>query len=932
MRIVLWKADLWLGLNFARPEVTRFAPFRTFKAYQRCMFDNVMRFPSISCLTFIGSLLVATVSFASTTELTSDSTMLQMSTQELFVEGSILMEEGFWHEAERVWSVATERSPNNRVYKYKHGLCHLAIAEDWRMASEVLGEAVEGSLTSKYDPFNQRQSLPPFEALLFLAEAKRRLGEFSQAKTHIEKFNRKAGRKHNYAGLAEHMLADIDFAEGQLANPTSTGIMALNVNDDSDESRPMLTVDGRTLFFSSNRSRANGSNHGRREPNSLEHYDDVYRSHLLPDSTWSEPELLKLGASYHAVVVGTDAFGERVVLQDHDGWTYELKVSSQWERGWTASVPFILGKNQPTQGEVAFFPSKDRIIVSLQSRRGEGGFDLYECELDDRGRWSKPVSLGDEINSLGNEVSPFVAADGRTLFFASNGLPSVGGYDIHRAVRNADGSWGAPTPMGVPINSVEDEMSFVMGAKGEIGFFSSRRGDENRDLNLYEARMNRPSPIEDNVMVMSVDASEEDFIAGSLILRDLKSGATIQVVEKCAQSSLYKFIVPAGGEYVLERAATTNGAGGVTLPAMQRRISIAADAEPEIVDVAFADLFAPKMDGLDSDGLAGLELPPFTGSIQLVEPEVVGEVVSDVGVEDSAHADGVEPSEASSLNAEEVEEDVEEEEDAYETTTWTSNVMELSDLKGKWSGIQIGTFKNRPRDSWLLKAGDRFVVERLENGMTRWYAGVSQDPAETLAAHADLMAIGGFANSLLVRLDNGHRVLTNVDAAERFPTLVLREDSGLDGVAMTQVVSMVGTNMSAPICPLSLDDNLAGEMVLAIQFYSNQVHTGRMSIEPVVTRVLELAQEGKPQLRIEGSASSLQTSRPRGNEGLASDRAENVRYRLIQRLAYEGLNEGVDYEVEMVKRVQPDGRGLGMNAADVNPARHQYVRVDVELR
>ena len=74
----------------------------------------------------------------------------------------------------------------------------------------------------------------------------------------------------------------------------------------------MLTVDGRTLFFSSNRSRSNGSNHGRRDPNTLAHYDDVYRSKLLPDSTWSEPELLNLGASYHAVVVGTDAFGESV--------------------------------------------------------------------------------------------------------------------------------------------------------------------------------------------------------------------------------------------------------------------------------------------------------------------------------------------------------------------------------------------------------------------------------------------------------------------------------------------------------------------------------------------------------------------------------------------------------------------------------------------
>ena len=105
-----------------------------------------------------------------------------------------------------------------------------------------------------------------------------------------------------------------------------------------------------------------------------------------------------------------------------------------------------------------------------------------------------------------------------------------------------------------------------------------------------------------------------------------------------------------------------------------------------------------------------------------------------------------------------------------------------------------------------------------------------------------------------------------------------------------------------------------------------------MSIESVVSRVLELAQTGKPHLRIEGSASSLSTSRPRGNNGLASDRAENVRYRLAQRLAFEGLTEGVDYDVEMVKVVQSDSHGLGMNAAGANPARHQYVRVDLELR
>ena len=173
------------------------------------------------------------------------------------------------------------------------------------------------------------------------------------------------------------------------------------------------------------------------------------------------------------------------------------------------------------------------------------------------------------------------------------------------------------------------------------------------------------------------------------------------------------------------------------------------------------------------------------------------------------------------------------------------------------------------------------MVERLGNGMTRWYAGVSQDASETMAAHGELMAKGGFSNAMLVRLENGRRVLQDGSGNLEGPSLVIAEGEGLDGVAVLEFTPTLGTNMSSPICPLALDDNVAGELVLAIQFYSNQVHTSRMSIEPVVSRVLELAQDGRPQLRIEGSASALSTSRSRGNEGLASDRAENVRYRLV---------------------------------------------------
>ena len=869
-----------------------------------------------------------------------DSVMLSLTNQQLFVEGSILMEEGFWNEAERVWDAAINRTPNNRVYQFKQGLCLLEIGRNWNQAREAFQAATSGSLTQKYDPFNHRQKSPPLEALLFLAEAERRLGQFEQAKTHIALFNRRAGRKHPYTEYAERLSEDLEFAARQLENPTPADVSLLNINGEADETHPMLTVDGRTMFFSSNRSRSNGSNHGRKDPNTLAHYADVYRSTLLGDSTWSEPEFLNLGASYHAEVVGTDAFGEQLLLQDHDGWTYELKTTAQWERGWTASVPFIFGKNRPTEGEVAFFPSEDRIVVALKQRRGEGGFDLYECALDKKGRWGKPESLGDEINTFGDELSPFIAADGQTLFFASNGLPTIGGFDIYRSVRQDDGTWSKPKHMGSPINSVEDELNFVMGAKGELGYFASRRETDRRDLDLYEVRMNATSPVEGNVMILTVDASEEMEIADALVLRDARSGEVLQFIDKCAQSRMFKLIVPAGGDYILERAAIAGeGANGeIVQPAIQRRINVPSDARPEVVDVAFAEMFAPELDSLSGSDVSGLELPPFVirrEPTPKVEKEPMVEEVVDNVIEtnDEEVLSVREEMDAEDEAADMRRTDPDEIED-LKGMSLPSAPVDLANLSGNWYAYQIGAFRGSPRQDWLARAGEQLVYEELPNGMVRWYAGVSQDAEATSQDWLELRSDEGFQNSFLVRLENGQRMTLNAPLQDPIEsTSIIRPSLGLDGQPSAIAERMVGSNMSSPIAPLALDMTVEGELLLAIQFFSNQVHTARMSIEPLMSRVLELSKQGRPLIRIEGSASTVSTSRERGNWGLAADRASNVYVRVVNRLEEEGLREGDDYSVQIVKRVQPDDASKILEAgAPVHPASFQYVRVDVELQ
>ena len=152
------------------------------------------------------------------------------------MEGSILMEEEFWHEAERVWAYAIKSRPKNRVLKYRRAICLFEIAENWEVTKAAYEEVVQGQLTLRYDPFNPNQKLPPFEAWLGLASTEHRLGQFDLARQHVDEFLAKAGEKHPSTEWAAKILAEIRFAERQLANPTDATVTPVAFN--SEPTRP----------------------------------------------------------------------------------------------------------------------------------------------------------------------------------------------------------------------------------------------------------------------------------------------------------------------------------------------------------------------------------------------------------------------------------------------------------------------------------------------------------------------------------------------------------------------------------------------------------------------------------------------------------------------------------------------------------------------
>ncbi len=118
--------------------------------------------------------------------------------------------------------------------------------------------------------------------------------------------------------------------------------------------------------------------------------------------------------------------------------------------------------------------------ICIFSSRVPGGFgskDLY-LSIFRNGKWTHPKNLGSIINSAFDEVNPFLAKDGRTLYFSSNSLKSIGGFDVFKTEFLAESNtWSVPINLGIPINTAADEHEFKLNRNGLSGVFSSNRKD-----------------------------------------------------------------------------------------------------------------------------------------------------------------------------------------------------------------------------------------------------------------------------------------------------------------------------------------------------------------------------------------------------------------------------------------------------------------------
>jgi len=153
------------------------------------------------------------------------------------------------------------------------------------------------------------------------------------------------------------------------------------------------------------------------------------------------------------------------------------------------SEPKSIGTNINSPNTWESQPSVDatgQVLYFASNRQGGlGGYDLYKCLKQSDGSWSNPINLGPNINTAGHEKSPFIHSDSQTLYFSSDGIPGLGGFDIFYSRMDSSQQFGKAINIGYPINSFEDDLGFFVSTDGNYGYYASNRFDENKSWNLY---------------------------------------------------------------------------------------------------------------------------------------------------------------------------------------------------------------------------------------------------------------------------------------------------------------------------------------------------------------------------------------------------------------------------------------------------------------
>ncbi len=337
----------------------------------------------------------------------------------------------------------------------------------------------------------------------------------------------------------ENPLEDVEFEN-----------MGNVINSKYSELTNRLTADGKRIYFT------------RKETIKGKEVDQIYYTTKDKNGEWKKAVKLPfpINTDRSSGIISISPDNNTIVLtgkRDKKGYVIDYSgicISQRTITGWSIPKNINIKNFENIDGYQEFCMSPDGkvLLMTIQTKESIGQRDIYASFLKGD-EWTEPLNLGNVVNSIGDELSPFIAPDGKTLYYSSNGLPGYGSEDVFMAKRLDDTwtNWSQPLNLGKGINSTGWEGYFTVTANGEYGYISKVTNDGFGADDIYKIKLSESAKPEPLVLISGKVLNQKTNNPISTTIKYYELGTDIEIGSATSSPGTgeYQISLPKGKKY-----------------------------------------------------------------------------------------------------------------------------------------------------------------------------------------------------------------------------------------------------------------------------------------------------------------------------------------------------------------------------------------------
>jgi len=328
--------------------------------------------------------------------------------------------------------------------------------------------------------------------------------------------------------------------------------LGININSEYSETDSRIAPDGRTFYFIRWQSPDNigGSST----------YPDIYYSELDENDEWTPAQ--NMGAPFndesYNMVVGIRSDGNAMIVKAEYNEEFKTRLYIIYKKNgeWQEPEPMPFDGVEGEIGDRGYSVSADFTTLVFASTENESN-DLF-VSFYENDKWSKPMFLGNTINTSSSDEWPVLANDNKTIYFSSLGFDGYGSMDIYMSKRLDDTweNWSVPVNLGEKINTEEYDTDFIVDTQGKYAYLSLKN-PENLKFDIYRILLSEEAKPDPVVMVKGnvLNQTSNEPLEVKVFYYDMNTNKLLGSAYSDASTGGYKIVLPLGEEYTIKASA-----------------------------------------------------------------------------------------------------------------------------------------------------------------------------------------------------------------------------------------------------------------------------------------------------------------------------------------------------------------------------------------